>query len=171
VPACGAGGPCRVFLSSILHDGNLGGLSGADAKCQELAAAAGLPGTYKAWLSDSTGSPSTRFVRSTGPYRLVTGTTVAANFSDLTDGTLLAAIDVTEKGGGFGADAGAWTHTKIDGTPGGGGVSNLHCKSWSTNSDAFFGVVGLATSSDGSWTDATTNFCDTPQHLYCFQQR
>src|SRR5215212_6677746 len=51
-PPCGAGGPCSVFLSSITYDGNLGGLSGADAKCQGLAAVAGLPGIYKAWLSD-----------------------------------------------------------------------------------------------------------------------
>jgi hypothetical protein len=30
--------------------------------------AAGLPGTYRAWISDITGSPSTRFTKSTIPY-------------------------------------------------------------------------------------------------------
>jgi hypothetical protein len=81
--------------------------------------AAGLPGTYQAWLSDSTGSPNTRFVRSTGPYRLVNGHTIAANFADLTDGILAAPISVTETLGGVGGGATTWTHTKLDGGEGG----------------------------------------------------
>jgi hypothetical protein len=169
VPACGAGGPCRVFLSSTLHDGNLGGLSGADAKCQGLATSAGLPGTYKAWLSDSTSSPSSRFVPSTGPYRLVNGTTIAANWTDLTDGTLLAPISVTETGGGIGPTRVPWTHTKIDGSP--GGLHNVHCSNWSTNAAAVQGDVGRAVNSDSLWTDYSVFFCDTFRHLYCFQQR
>src|SRR5829696_1025127 len=118
VPACGAGGACRVFLSSIRYAGNLGGLSGADAKCQGLADAAGLPGSYQAWLSDSTSSPSSRFVPSTGPYQLINGTTIAANFTDLVDGTLLAPIDVTETGGGVGSSEVTWTHTLSTGNGG-----------------------------------------------------
>src|SRR5207248_2675590 len=42
----------RVFVTSVMYDGNLGGLAGADAKCQARATAASLSGTYKAWLSD-----------------------------------------------------------------------------------------------------------------------
>src|SRR5262249_42934796 len=45
------GVPKRVFVTSTTHDGNLGGLDGADAICASLAANAGLSGTYKAWLS------------------------------------------------------------------------------------------------------------------------
>ena len=44
----------KVFNSSTSYNGNLGGLTGADAKCQSRAAAAGLTGTYKAWLSSTT---------------------------------------------------------------------------------------------------------------------
>ncbi len=40
-----------IFVTSTLHDGALGGLAGADAVCNERAAAAGLPGEYVAWLS------------------------------------------------------------------------------------------------------------------------
>src|SRR4051794_402552 len=80
--ACGSSSSC-VFVSSALYSGALGGLSGADSKCQGLAAAAGLPGSYKAWLADTTGAPISRFVHSTGPYRLVNGTTIAANWTDL----------------------------------------------------------------------------------------
>ena len=42
-----------IFPTSQLFDGNLGGLSGADEKCDQAASDAGLPstGTYTAWLS------------------------------------------------------------------------------------------------------------------------
>lgn len=46
----------RIFLSSYLYDANLGGMSGADAKCQAVAALAqggeGLGGRWRAILSD-----------------------------------------------------------------------------------------------------------------------
>ncbi|MCA9638983.1 MAG: DUF4215 domain-containing protein, partial [Myxococcales bacterium] len=80
----------RVFVTSTLYQGNLGGLAGADAKCQARAQAAGLPGTFLAWLSDNTNNPNTRFTKSMGPYVLVNGTKIANNYTDLTDGTLLA---------------------------------------------------------------------------------
>ena len=171
VPACGAGGPCRVFLSSTTYNGNLGGLSGADAKCQGLATAAGLPGTYKAWLSDSTGSPSTRFVQSSGPYQLVSGTTIATNFNDLTDGTLLAPISVTQTGGGGGAEQRVWTNTKIDGAP----VTpppDEHCTNWSTNDagPGHEGDAGDSTQSTTPWTQTGGANCGALYHLYCFQQ-
>ena len=41
-------------MTSSSWNGNLGGLSGADAKCQQAANATGLGGTWVAWLSDST---------------------------------------------------------------------------------------------------------------------
>jgi hypothetical protein len=167
VPACGAGGPCRVFLSSVRYDGNLGGLSGADAKCQGLAAAAGLPGSYKAWLSDSTSAPISRFTPSSGPYRLLNGTTIAANWTELTDGTLAAPINVTETGGGVGEPARVWTHTRITGDA--GGSPDAHCANWST-STGVEGNWGIATVNLASWTDAGEASCTNPSHLYCFQQ-
>jgi hypothetical protein len=169
VPACGAGGPCRVFLSSTRYDGNLGGLSGADAKCQGLAEEANLPGTYKAWLSDSTSSPSSRFLPSTGPYRLINGTTIAANFTDLTDGTLLAPIDVTETGGGVGSSIGVWTHTLSNGNA--RGDAEGHCANWSSSAPGAVGNYGHATRLSLEWTDVSEAGCSNFFHLYCVQQR
>ncbi len=93
------GGQCnkRVFVTSTLQPSNLGGLAGADAVCQQLADSAGLGGTYRAWLSDATGSPSTRFTQSSSPYVLVDGTRVADNWAGLVSGTLRHAISLTEK--------------------------------------------------------------------------
>src|SRR5262249_60557677 len=81
-----------VFVSSTTYTGNLGGLSGADAKCQSLATSAGHAGTFKAWLSDDVTDAKSRLTHSTMPYVLVDGTIVATGFTDLTSGTLRHAI-------------------------------------------------------------------------------
>ena len=46
----------RAFVTSTNYNGNLGGLSGAHAKCQERAAAAGLTGQWKALIGSGTGT-------------------------------------------------------------------------------------------------------------------
>ena len=53
-----------VFVTSEIYNGALGGLAGADAKCQERADVARRSGTFKAWLSDRTASVEDRFDRS-----------------------------------------------------------------------------------------------------------
>ena len=63
-----------VFATSKLYKGDqLGGLAGADAHCQDLAAQAGLPGVYMAWLSDGDAGPAHRFRKSAQPYILPPG--------------------------------------------------------------------------------------------------
>jgi hypothetical protein len=109
--------PKKVFVTSQAYNGNLGGLAGADAKCQQLANAAGLQGTFKAWLSDQSGNcPANRFAIGFSPpgpfhpklattptlqhpYVLVNGKTVANNWADLTKGSIATPIQVDEKGG------------------------------------------------------------------------
>ena len=51
VGECGESQRKTVFVTSATYDGNFGTLANADANCQGLADAAGLGGTYKAWLS------------------------------------------------------------------------------------------------------------------------
>jgi hypothetical protein len=162
---CGAGGLCRVFVSSTVFGGNLSGLTGADSICQDLAEAAGLPGVYKAWLSDSTASPSTRFVRSTGPYRLVNGTKIADNWTDLTNGSLDAPINRTQAGNAVGDSNLVWTHTQTDGSALDGAN---HCGNWATATGD--GDVGTDAASDATWTVNGFAACNTGHHLYCFQQ-
>lgn len=167
---CGEGGPCLAFLSSTLHQGDLGGTSGADAKCQAAATAAKLPGTYKAWLSDSfdTSSPSNRFVHSTGPYKLINGATVAASWDDLTDGVLAAPINVTEKGDVVTAsNEGAWTNTQRDGTR---PDDPTDCDDWQSRDMNAFGQMGLVTGTNQAWTEAGPVSCQQHAPLYCFQQ-
>ena len=164
-----------VFVTSQLYNGNLGGLAGADAKCQARAAAGNLPGTYKAWLSDNTGAPANRLTQSTVPYVLPNGTKVANNWADLTDGTLLAAINVTELGGPApigntlclgGGQRAVWSNTTISGLQ----ASPLwSCSNWTSSAGSSH--WGLATSVGTSWT----NWCNGPMcsytaPIYCVQQ-
>jgi len=90
-----------VFVTSANFSSNLGGLTGADAKCQAEAdgPASIVPaGTYWAWLSDGTDSPNTRFTKSSHPYKLPDGTKIAEDFTDLTDGSILHAINIDPTG-------------------------------------------------------------------------
>ena len=162
---CGEGGPCRVFVTENQYGGSIGGLTGADAICQQTAEARSLSGTYKAWLSDSTTSPKTRFVHSTGPYKLVDGTTIAGNWKDLTDGSLRAPITLTETGNTVTGSEFVWTYTQEDGTA---LTSGDHCGNWSSATGN--GFRGAATYADGNWTQSSIEACNTGQHLYCFQQ-
>jgi hypothetical protein len=167
----------RVFASSVAHDGNFGGLVGADAFCQGLATTAGLPGIYEAWLSDDSGSPSTRFTHSAVPYVLVDGTPLAADWADLTDGNLLHPIDQTEVGGTpaassigiCGSTLGVWSNTTLAGAT----HSNNHdCQNWTSTALNSYG------SSWGKWTTTDFNWygfcgggsCAYVASVYCFEQ-
>jgi hypothetical protein len=46
------GGKSYVFITRAKYNPKMGGTMGGDARCQSSAAAAGLIGTYRAWLSD-----------------------------------------------------------------------------------------------------------------------
>lgn len=81
----------NVFVTSKNYLGNLGGISGADQKCNDAASAARLKGTYKAWLGTSpSDDPESRFVGSDGPYTTVNGDILADNYADFHDGSALA---------------------------------------------------------------------------------
>lgn len=176
---CGNGGHCFVFVTADGFTGSaFSGLAGADASCQERAAEAGLPGTYKAWLSDATESPRTRFTNLTlaGPYVLPAppragggpgvGATVASSFADLTscDNSPFNCLDFpinrTENSVEFIAPV--WTGTKIDGT-----ASEETCSGWT--SDGGEGRTGFS-STTSEWTSNEDLPCTDVRSVYCFQQ-
>ena len=175
-PECGGQGFCRVFVTSETYDGNLGGLSGADENCNQLAANAGVPGTYKAWLSDSSSSPRGRFRKAVVPYVLLNGTQIAENYVDLIDcfgGDGFQCldnpinVDETFKIVGVGT---VWTQTNTDGES--IFSSNFGpCEEWSTGDSEDQVVVGNINNTDATWTEAEAAFCSLQEHrLYCFQQ-
>jgi hypothetical protein len=158
-------GPQRVFITSGTYTGNLGGLSGADSSCQALADAAGLVGTFKAWLSDGTTSAASRLTHSTLDYVLVDGTVVANGWNDLTDGTLDAVINLTQTGAPN-ASKFVWTNTTQSGTIDGA----AHCLNWTSNQGAETGNRGTSGFTTFEWTNNLGNFCTATNYLYCFEQ-
>lgn len=175
---CEQTGPPRfMFVSSQLYTGDLGGLLGADARCQALATAAKLPGTYMAWLSDNDGSPATRMARTTGPYLLPDGTRVANSWAGLTQHNLLAAITMTELRGDspigtssctLGEDecTVVWTNTHRSGIQ---VAFDGSCNGW-TSTDGT-GMMGTNCNTV-SWSAGGCNGapCDSTAALFCVQQ-
>ncbi len=156
----------RVFVSSTAPaNGNLGGNAGGDQYCQSLANALGLGGGWKAWLSEtSLITPDTSFTHASVPYRLVDGTTIANNWTELTSGTLQHAIDLDETGAQ--ALVEVWTGTVRNGRAEGDA-----CSGWSTSSFSVNAEVGLSNMTDYRWTSAYLQPCDVASpHLYCFEQ-
>ncbi|MCB9626518.1 MAG: hypothetical protein H6725_04015 [Sandaracinaceae bacterium] len=156
-----------AFTTSGTSNGNLGGLAGADAFCQGFADAAGLPGTYRAWLSDSTGSPSTRFTQSTIPWVMPVGSNggvvLADDWADLTDGTIDARFVWTELGAEVNNNI-PFTNTTGAGTEWNGN----DCSDWT--STAGNGAYGNTGGTDVTWTQSGTGgACNVQHRYYCFQ--
>ena len=161
-----------VFVTSQPYTGNLGGVDGADAECATEAQNAGLTGTFKAWISDSTHSPAQDFTQDGGPYLLPDlSTKVADDWADLTDDSLDNPIDQQADGvntEGFSV----WTTTAPNGTP--TSTETPHsCDDWTypTDGGGQTATIGLADSTDTDWTElASFRSCAEQHHLYCVQQ-
>jgi hypothetical protein len=157
-----------VFITTNEYGPAFGGLAGGDEICQTEADNAGLAGTYRAWLSDTTGSPSSRFYLSTAPYQLVDGTVIANNWSELTDGSLAASISLLANGSSIASDSWVWTGTN---TAGALARSDWHCNNWE-GPDTYYGSFGLSDATDANWTQSNSISCfnSNAYSLYCFQQ-
>jgi hypothetical protein len=160
-----------VFVTSVSFNGNLGGLTGADDKCQVQAGgpASIVPsGTYLAWLSDGTDSPDTRFTKSAHPYMLPDGTKIAEDFTDLTDGSIQHTIDIDPTGKPLGSQL-FWTGTNSDGTT----VQHfVTCNGWTAPpAPGVRGRVGSTVQTSTLWSARSQRRCGGYSlRLACFQQ-
>lgn len=160
------GGKKRVFISSVTYNGNLGGLSGADDKCNSLASAAGLGGTWKAYLSTAATDAFER-IADVGPWYLVDETyLVFQNKAQFSTGPSNP-IMMTETGEWLSGFAFVWT--------GSGGSGDYHitygaCASWTSSSAGVTGVTGNYTENTVAWQTSGYAYCHTSRHIYCFEQ-
>lgn len=163
-----------AFVTSQFYDGNLGGVAGADAKCQSAANAGGLPGKFKAWIDDDGTAPdiTTRFRQASTTYVAISSNTIANDWSDLTSGTLRNHIDRTELNvtAPSNVSTDIWTGALSDGTNNIVTSNTAHCSNWTSNSSGQTGSFGDFTTTSSAWSYASTGTCDTPRRLYCFQQ-
>lgn len=162
-----------AFVSSTLYDGNLGGLTGADEKCQARAdvgiAAGKLPAgsTYKAFLS--TGSPAVNAADRIpdAAYIRTDGQVIAFSKNGLLSATLNARLERTETGS---APPGYYPWT---GSNAAGNIGAYHCLSWTSNVFSDDGIVGWVLGDNGlfgSWLYSESFLCSAVLSLYCFQQ-
>jgi hypothetical protein len=85
--------------SETSMNGNLGGLNGADMRCQRLATAVGLGAkTWKAYLSADMGPVNARDRIGTGPWFNARGQMIAANVTELHGRTGNADLFLDERG-------------------------------------------------------------------------
>lgn len=162
-------GPCepatcrRVFVTAATTTGMLGGILGADIKCQTAADDASLSGTFKAWVSTTSEQAVSRFTQRKVEYRRLDGAVVAKNIDELASKkTLQNSISLTENAKPLVAEP-VWTGTLPAGTR-----SPDTCTDWLDGSMAQVGHVGRTNATTESWTDDPSLPCNTPAHLYCF---
>ncbi|EJK51569.1 hypothetical protein THAOC_29247, partial [Thalassiosira oceanica] len=119
--------------------------------------------TFKAWLSDRTASVSQRFDRDFDHAALVRtdGVRVANDWSDLTDGTLLGAIDRDEFGNTGGANS-AWTNTDTGGNARG---VDRDCNRWRTAASTGSSRIGTVSQTDSRWTQPELTQAESPLNV------
>ncbi|AFM13184.1 Ig-like domain-containing protein [Turneriella parva] len=159
-----------IFVTSTNYTGALGGLTGADATCMTRAAAASLPGNFRAYLSTSAddaicrllglsgklgancGLPIAPNLSAIGPYVNRNSVQVAASLQSFVSNTLTAAVGFEESG------ASAGSVTPFTGTAN-GVQSGANCSDWTDNAVISIGVVGSATSMGASWSSNGNGAC------------
>jgi len=161
-----------VFVTSAAYMGNLGGVSGADSKCQYLANEAKLDGTFRAWISSGSISPAQSWSTPAIdlPYYLADGTTkVADDWNHLFNANnyeLHHAIDQNENGETVTEALRAWTNTNWNGNR----ASTDDCDGWSRSGSNWQGKYGYILDKDHYWSWKGAVNCDWEIRLYCIQQ-
>lgn len=145
----------------------IGGVAGADMRCQTIADSQKLGGEWRAWLSEeaNTNAVAERFeTQPAAPYMLLDFTLLADSFAQLTtDLALDHPIDLTESLTPVMATA-VWTGT----TPA-GLASGLDCNGWTTQNGEV--TIGDAAAFTEEWTQQeTSGSCADTAQLYCFEQ-
>ena len=158
--------PMSFFITSTGsgNGANLGGLAGADAHCQSLAAAAGSAKTFRAYLSTSgAGGVNARDRIGTGPWYNANGEMIARNVADLHGdvqrdrnnlhkGTALSETGATINGRGDQPNR----HDILTGSNSDGRASDMTCNNW-TNSGEGSALLGHHDRNGGgntSWNSA-----------------
>lgn len=173
-----------MFVTSDEWTSNLGGLAGADDKCQQAAIAAGLATaegpTYRAVLSDSTIDGRDRIrLGVSDPLNLPLYTVDGSIFASGGSGIVTALNPIRTEAGDLAPDRLVWTGT----TPFGQATSQT-CDDWgpyvgppnpSVFSLTLARIDGTSTPRNIWWANLITSEhnCDTPSYqagLYCLSQ-
>jgi hypothetical protein len=155
--------PNMVFVTSQSYlPSEIGGLSGADDKCNDLAAAAEFDGTFVAWLSTSTVDAKDRIGEARG-WRNTAFSPFADEREELVAGQVYFPIARDENG--------EIVQGKVaTGTTASGVAAEENCDDWTSSDAADALVTGEPSAGSALWTeDSAADSCADEYHLYCFQ--
>jgi hypothetical protein len=158
-----------MFATSVGYTGNLGGIAGADAKCQALADVSTTTRvqrrTFVAWVSTAASPVTTRLAHGTLAYIRTDGVTIASSFTDLTDNSLQNGISLDENGGNR-SGVGAWTATSSNGA----GYSGNSCTDWTLAVLGIKGDTGNVGGAGNGWSAGGPDDCTSLHSLYCVEK-
>lgn len=158
-----SGGKKRVFVTSTIMAGNLGGIVGANNVCTQRALAGKLDGVFVAWISVA-GDPIINRLLDVGPWYLPDRKTLVFNDKASIIAGPLVPIDKDESNAQVQAPDLAWT-----GTTNVGAVAAQNCNNF-TNNNVQNGTVGQPSKKTAEWTQANNQICASQLHIYCFEQ-
>jgi hypothetical protein len=148
-------------LSTDILPYQLGGTAAADTLCNQHAVAAGIGGSYIAWLSTSSINAIDRLGQSRGWVRR-DGTPLVDTIADLVAGKFFYPLTIDELGNTVAFGKIAITGTLADGTS-----SGADCNGYTAVSSVGYGGVGYSTV---LWTQInnSTTECGDLVRIYCF---
>lgn len=153
-----------VFVSSQTLEVTESVVEEGDLLCNELAQAAGLPGTFVAWLSSESTDARDRLrldnVTAQGWIR-PDGRPFANTVGELVLGAIFYPPVLDETGAHVGAVS------VMTGT-GGSGTRSDRCAGWTDTTAKDRYLIGQADSGFDRWTDDGLAACDIPNRVYCF---
>jgi hypothetical protein len=157
-----AGAAKRVFVTSAVVSGGMGGVTGADGICQR--AGQPLGGVFVAWVSQKERGALER-LRGDGPWYLVDRTTKVFDSRAAIRGGPQVAID-RDEGGRRVQEGFVWTGTTSNGT------TAQNCADFTTGGNGGIlatGLAGLLSARETSWTEHALRACNDLAHVYCFE--
>lgn len=149
-------GNTRIFMGPG-HNGNFGGLAGANAFCQTAANTAGYGGLWKAILSDNISSAADRLLITYPVVKAAGGASFAG--TNLWGGT----PDTALTGSGL-----VWTATDANGAK----LSSLGtCQNWTSSSNLDSAPYGQASYGNSQWMYYSPPLsCNNILYVYCLEQ-
>lgn len=139
------------------------GIGAADNQCNADAAAAQLPGRYRALLATTGASPVDRFPAGL-EWQRVDGVSIGPL------GKLITAPLVVLADGAYRDQITVWTGAKDLVSPLSAlGTTSSTCADWTSTATGMTGGYGQSFHSTGYWFVFPETGCDAPYHVYCFQ--
>jgi hypothetical protein len=139
-----------------------GGPANADAQCNMIAAAAGHPGTYVAWMSRPGVNARDRLGAASGWVRVDGKPFAESRDTLINDFKMFYPVLLDENG-----NSGGTTFVVTGSHP--NGTVALTCNDWTDSSTSQFFGYGQTDTGVGHWSGGNATSCSSLARIYCFQ--